>query len=125
MKTELSTEFLDPLLLTPFFDIEEFDSDFAHLDFWSDDGKQGQLQVELAGVDKSDIKVSLGKDHVEISATKKVKSKNKESSRSYHNYFSIPAALNADSVKAEYRNGILTLTADKKPEEVKKQITIK
>lgn len=125
MKTELSTELLSPIVLSPFFDLDPFESEVTPLTFWSDEGKNAQLQVELAGVDKSDIKVQLGKEHIEITATKKIKTKNKETSRTYHNYFSIPSSLKAESIKAEYKNGVLTLTADKQPEEVKKMIAVK
>lgn len=124
MKHELST-FKNDFLLSPFFD--NFDKNFfKNIDYWSEEDNKVSLQVELPGVDKEDIKVNLEKDHVEISANKKIKTKKGETSRSFHNYFSIPANVDAESIEAEYKNGVLTLTAAARAkEETKKLIEIK
>lgn len=122
MKHELD-KFKNSFWLSPFFD--NFNKDFRHIEYWSEEDNKCQLQVEIPGVEKEDIKINLEKDHVEISASKKIKTKNGETSRSYHNYFSIPSNLDAESIEAEYKNGVLTLTAAKTKEEPKKQIEIK
>lgn len=66
---------------------------------------------------------------MEINAERITKTKNGEHSRSYTNSFFIPKYVDGESIEAEYKDGVLSLSAKAlKPEEVlpkRKAIDIK
>lgn len=95
-----------------------------------DDGTNYVMQVELPGIDKKDINVSLKDEYLTIKANVNVENSDKEkkgnfihrerysgtATRSYY-----VGEVDIKSVKASYANGVLTLTfpkdAEKKAEE--------
>lgn len=95
-----------------------------------DDGTNYVMQVELPGIDKKDINVSLKDEYLTIKANVNVENSDKEkkgnfihrerysgtATRSYY-----VGDVDMKSVKASYANGVLTLTfpkdAEKKAEE--------
>lgn len=95
-----------------------------------DDGTNYVMQVELPGIDKKDINVSLKDEYLTIKANVNVENSDKEkkgnfihrerysgtATRSYY-----VGEVDMKSVKASYANGVLTLTfpkdAEKKAEE--------
>jgi HSP20 family protein len=86
------------------------------------------FKVELAvpGLQKDDFKINLEKDLLSISAEKKSETKEDGTkfTRKEYNYsvfkrsFNLPDTADRDTIKAEYSNGILTLTIYKKKEAV-------
>lgn len=91
--------------------------------------------VELAGMSKDDIKVSVKNDVLSISGEKKAeKSEEKENvhrvERTY-GYFKrsvvLPMEVDSDKVKAAFKDGVLTVTLPKvesqKPKEIPVQIS--
>ncbi len=85
-----------------------------------------ELEIAAPGLNKSDFKVLVEKDHLTISADKKVE-ENKENTnqvfkRKEYNYqkftrkFRLPNTVDKTSLKAKYLQGILKVTVDKTPE---------
>lgn len=89
-----------------------------------------EYRVELAapGLVKQDFKIDLHKNVLTISSEKEVS--NEENSEnfmrkefSYNSFkrsFTLPDTVNAEKIKAEQSNGILTVHIPKKPEAVEK-----
>jgi HSP20 family protein len=67
--------------------------------------EQVRVVAELPGVDKSDIKTTIGEDSLTI----KVESP----TRKYYKEISLPAGVDPDSSKAAYNNGVLEITLRK------------
>lgn len=90
------------------------------------------VKAELPGVDKKEVSVSLQDGCLSITGERKSESK-KEDAETLHTerYFgrfqrtvSLPAAVAADKVKAQYKDGVLTITLPKSEEAKPKQIDV-
>ncbi len=89
-------------------------------------------RVELPGVDKKDIKISLSDNNLtiegEIEKDKDVKKEDYYCCERVYGKFSrsisLPVGIDKDKIKANYKNGILEISLPKKPEEKPKEITI-
>jgi HSP20 family protein len=94
-----------------------------------------QLELAVPGMAKKDFRIQLEKDLLTISAEVE-SANNKESSEQYtlvefekgsfSRSFIVPKSVDSDHIRADYENGILTVTLPKRKEEVKisKEITI-
>lgn len=90
-------------------------------------------KVELPGVSKDDVKVTLQENILTIRGEKKEEKETKDSNyhrveRSYGSFqrsFTLPTAVKADGVEAVYKDGILTITLPKADEVKRKQIEVK
>jgi len=111
---------------------------------WLDDGmwapavdlidKKDKLmaKVELPGVEKKDVKLSLNDSNLTIQGEmKKDEETEKENyyyrERAYGNYLrtiSLPTEIDKENIKAKFKNGILEITMPKKPEVQTKEINI-
>src|SRR5204862_2548083 len=115
---------------------------FFELPFWSSFGRGGQLLsgwspaldlyqnndnvvavVELPGMRKEDIEISLHDGNLAISGERKNSSSNGETAErteryvgSFRRSITIPARVDASKVTATYRDGILTVTLPKEAE---------
>ena len=91
------------------------------------------IKVELPGVDKKDVRVSVEKGVLSISGDRhqehdEKKGKIHRIERSYGAFrrsFSVPEDADSAKIAADYKNGILTLHLPKVPETQPKQIEIK
>jgi HSP20 family protein len=106
-----------PVLWTPSVDICETDDDIT-------------VTIEIPGMKKEDVKISLQENVLTIEGEKK--QEKKESVKSYHRIersygtfqrsFVLPAAVKADKVAAQYKDGILFIRLPKteaaKPKEI-------
>jgi HSP20 family protein len=91
-----------------------------------------ELMVELPGVDKNDVHVSVTNSHLTISGERKLPHADKR--ENYHrvecNYgsftriFTIPTNTDVNNISATYRDGMLCLTLPKKPEAQPRQIKV-
>jgi len=89
-----------------------------------------EYRIELAapGLEKKDFKIDLHKNVLTISSEKEVSNEeNNEnfmrrefSYSSFKRSFTLPETVNAEKIKAEQSNGILTVHIPKKPEAVEK-----
>ena len=84
-----------------------------------------ELDMELPGYNKEDIKVSLENGYLTVSATKQKKEEDdkkyvrREISSSASRSYYVGSDLTREQIKAKYQNGILSLSI---PKEVPKQI---
>ena len=90
------------------------------------------VKVELPGLKKDEIDISVHEGILSVSGERKHESESKEgdSFRSerffgrFHRSVSLPATVNAGAVKASYKDGILSVTLPKAEEAKPKQIEI-
>jgi HSP20 family protein len=96
--------------------------------------KSYKISLTAAGVDPADIKVQIQDNHLTISYThedkKEVQDEGKFISSEYKHYsfsrsVSLPKNVDAESVSAESKNGILHVTINKLPEAQPKMIEVK
>jgi HSP20 family protein len=113
-ETELSTRAWAPPV-----DIYETDNDIV-------------LKAELPGVDPKDVEIRVEDNNLYLKGERKFEKEVKEENyhrveRSYGSFsrsFSLPNSISADKVKAEYKDGLLTLTMPKREEAKPKTIKI-
>ncbi|MDL1893980.1 Hsp20/alpha crystallin family protein [Sphingobacteriales bacterium CHB3] len=109
-----------PTTWLPAVDLVEKDNEFV-------------AKVELPGVNKDDVKITLQENILTIRGEKKEEKETKESSyhrleRSYGSFqrsFTLPTTVKADKVEAQYKDGILTINLPKAEEAKRKQIEVK
>jgi len=90
------------------------------------------VKAELPGLKKEEIEISLHEGSLIISGERKLESQDGEgeSSRSerffgrFQRALELPKPVNANAVKATYRDGILTVTLPKTEESKPKQISV-
>jgi len=74
-----------------------------------------RIFVELPGVEKENVKLDVAEDSVEIKT---------EDDKKFYKMIDLDSAVNSDSAKASYKNGILTLELEKKTKRLGKEIKI-
>jgi HSP20 family protein len=90
-------------------------------------------KVELPGVNKDDVKITMQDNILTIRGEKKEEKKGKEGSAhrveryygSFQRSFSLPTSVKSDRIEAEYKDGILTISMPKAEEAKPKQIEVK
>jgi HSP20 family protein len=90
------------------------------------------MSVELPGIDKNDVKISLNESVLTIEGqksgqTEEQKAKFYRCERSYGKFsrsFTLPGKVVADKIDASYKDGILTITLPKVEEAQPRQIQI-
>ena len=91
------------------------------------------VKVELPGVNKDDVKITLESNILTIRGEKKVENEVKEKNyhrteRSYGAFqrsFTLPTSVKSDEIDAVYKDGILTVALPKAEEAKPKQIEVK
>lgn len=95
--------------------------------------KAYEVEAELPGVAKSDVRITVENRHVSIEAEVKRDSERKEGEQLIHaervvkkfaRSFTLPAEIDDARAAAKLENGVLTLTLPKKEEMQPKQITV-
>jgi HSP20 family protein len=74
-----------------------------------------KIFVELPGVDKEKVKLDVAEDSVEVKT---------EDDKKFYKMINFDSAVNPDSSKASYKNGVLTLELEKKEKRTGKEIKI-
>ena len=90
------------------------------------------LKAELPGIDPKDVEVRVEDNNLYLKGERKYEKEVNEQNyhrveRSYGTFarsFSLPNSISADKVKAEFRDGMLTLTMPKREEAKPKTIKI-
>lgn len=99
----------------------------------TEDEKAYAVKAEIAGVQKSDIKVSVDGNHVSISAEVKQEKDEKEgrpvirSERYYGRVsrsFSLAHDIDPSAAQAKYNDGVLELTLPKKARSTRREVAI-
>jgi HSP20 family protein len=93
-----------------------------------------QLQVAIPGVKKEDVKIDLEKNILNISSEKEVEETANENEKytrrefvygTFCRSFTLPETIDTDKIKAEVKDGILSVTLPKKEEtRISKQISV-
>jgi HSP20 family protein len=91
-----------------------------------------EISAELPGIKKDDINIELDNGRLTISGERKFQ--NEENAKNYHRVetkygkfsrsFYLPDSINEESINAQYEDGLLNITIEKKEEKVKKKIQI-
>ncbi len=128
---------MNSLLSEPFFRTADDDTELS-MGSWHpavdmfDDGDHIVIKAELPGVDKKDIAVDL-KDRVltlsgERNYDKEVKEENyyrrEIASGKFKRAFSLPADVDSDKIKADFKDGVLKVEIPKPETQKPKQITV-
>jgi HSP20 family protein len=90
------------------------------------------IKAELPGVDKKDIAIDLKDRVLTLSGERSCENEVKEANyyrreRSYGKFqraFTLPADVDSDKIKAEFKNGLLQIEVPKPEEQKPKQVTI-
>jgi HSP20 family protein len=93
-----------------------------------EDDKNYILELAVPGMDKKDLKIDISEDVLTISSETKNESEDKQdgytrkefSYSSFVRSFYIPDNVNKESIQANYKEGILTVSFPKMQEEQKK-----
>ena len=115
------------------------DEDGSSLAVWSpavDIGEhenEYRVKVELPGVDKNDVRITLESNILTIKGEKKQEKETKGQEyhrveRSYGSFqrsFTLPTTVQADRIDAVYKDGVLTIVLPKADEAKPKQIEVK
>lgn len=93
-----------------------------------------QLQVAIPGVKKEDVKIDLEKNILNISSEKEVEETDNENEKytrrefaygTFCRSFTLPDTIDIDNIKAEVKDGILSVTLPKKEEtRISKKISV-
>ncbi len=83
------------------------------------------VRAELPGVNREDINVELADGSLNLSATRKSKTGDREENVSLNRTVSVPdAAVQPEKISAAYENGVLTVTLPKREEARPRKVTI-
>jgi HSP20 family protein len=90
------------------------------------------VKAELPGIDRKDITLNLENNVLTLKGERKFEKETKQDSyhrieRSYGTFsraFSIPATVDDDKIRADYKDGVLTISLPKKDQLKLKQIKI-
>jgi len=74
-----------------------------------------RIFVELPGVDKDKVKLDVAEDSIQIKT---------EDEKRFYKLIQLDSAVDAESAKASYKNGVLTLELDKKEKRKGKEVKI-
>ena len=121
----------------PFFRIGRMDDDSA-MGMWNpvvdlyEKDDHFMIKAELPGVDKNDIKIDLKDRLLTLSGERTAENEIKEENyyrreRSYGKFqraFALPADVDSDKIKAEFKDGVLQIEVPKPEEKKAKPVTI-
>ncbi len=107
-------------------------SSLVHADMY-DDKDNVYIKMALPGMSEEDVKISLDRDVISISAHKKVEDKGgDENTRvymrsiesSYEQSFNLPCNVDSNMVEAKLKDGIINITLPKSKEDSTKEIKV-
>jgi HSP20 family protein len=98
-----------------------------------EDGEAVTLRFELAGVEPKDVEIRYENGVITLRGERKMEKEEKKenyhrvemSYGSFTRSFSLPAVVDAERIRAEAKNGVLTVTLPKKAEAKPRPITVK
>jgi len=110
---------LFPTVWNPSVDVYETDNDIV-------------LKAELPGIDQNLIDVQVDNHTLSLRGERKVENETKKENyrrveRSYGSFsrtFTLPETVEQEKIRAEYKDGVLTITLPKRPETKPKQIKV-
>jgi len=98
-----------------------------------EDKSKYTIDVEIPGIEKKDLKISVKKDNLIIQGEKKEERKKEEESylrveRSYGNFtrsVKLPTEINQSKITAKYNNGVVKIILPKKEKDKAKEVQVK
>jgi HSP20 family protein len=97
-----------------------------------DGGSSITLTAEVPGLSEKDVKLTLNQEVLTISGERKVQvpegysvHRQERPAVSFSRSFGLPCRVNAERASASVKNGILTVTLEKAPDAMPRQITVK
>lgn len=98
-----------------------------------EEGNEVVVKAELPGMKKEDIDITLTEDSITLSGEKKKETEEKKrdyyrwecSYGSFRRTFSLPANVQKDKVKADFKDGVLEIRMPKTEEAVKSEVKVK
>jgi HSP20 family protein len=118
--TDMDTNFSSSLEFSPACDVTETDNSF-------------EINFDIPGVNKDDVKVELKDNVLSISGERKSESEKNTKNRhlkersygAFQRSFALPSGIDASQVRAEYNNGVLQVSIPKAEESQAKRIDIR
>lgn len=89
-----------------------------------EDADNYYVKVELPGVRKEDVAVTLEDDVLTVTATRTEKGAEGEAREEFRRSAGVPDGIDAGKVTAAYENGVLTVTLPKPETRKPRQITV-
>jgi HSP20 family protein len=97
-----------------------------------DAGSKLIVTAEVPGLSEKDIKLTLNQEVLSISGQREVKAPEGYSAHrqerptvNFSRSFTLPCRVNADAAEASVKNGILTVTLEKAPDAMPRQIAVR
>jgi HSP20 family protein len=98
-----------------------------------EDKSKYTIDIEIPGIEKKDLKISVKKDNLIIQGEKKEERKKEEESylrveRSYGNFtrsVKLPTEINQSKITAKYNNGVVRIILPKKEKDNAKEVQVK
>jgi len=95
--------------------------------------KDYTIKIELPGVEKNDVKITIQKDVLTIRGEKKQEGEEKSGNYqriercygSFQRSFTLPTSVSSDKIEASYDNGVLTINLPKVEEARPKEVEVK
>lgn len=92
-----------------------------------------RVEVDLPGVKKEDISVSVEGNHLAVTAVRHLKAETKKEDYyllesvygKFARSFYLPEDIDRDSIDAAYKDGRLSVTFEKAPEKKRKEVSVK
>nr|AAC79726.1 small heat shock protein [Thermotoga maritima] len=90
------------------------------------------IEVEIPGIDRKDVQITVEENILKISGEKKLEREQKgknyyyveRSAGKFERAIRLPDYVDVEKIKAEYKNGVLTIRVPKKEERKKKVIEV-
>lgn len=90
------------------------------------------MKLEVPGIKKEDLDIRIENNTLTVRGERKFEKEEKEENfhrierryGSFYRTFTLPGTVDAEHIKADYENGVLRLTAEKRPEAKPKQIQV-
>lgn len=95
------------------------------------------MEIDLPGMTEKDVEISLKDRILTIASLQETKTEDKQKDENteylirerrtsaFTRRFTLPEDINSENVKAEFKNGVLTIDIPRRPETQPRQITIK
>jgi HSP20 family protein len=104
----------------------------AHIAQLNDKGEELELKVELPGVSKENVELSVTGDNVFVTASREVETpkgytahRRERTSYKFEHAWKLPVPVDSEKAVAELHDGVLTVKLPKSPNAQPKQITVK
>jgi HSP20 family protein len=90
-----------------------FDQDFENMRVWDfdvkEDDKEISVRAEMPGFDENELDMQIHDNVLTIRAEKEQKGDGREEFRSFYRSIALPSGIDAEKVRASYRNGVLEM----------------